>query len=95
MARLFALDHNFPEPIVELLSEVSEGGGEAELVSVSDIDPRMADLEDWEIMLALHHHERGWDGLITTDSSMLKSAPRVGRTAANQPHLDRGDGSRG
>lgn len=71
MARLFALDHNFPEPIVEVLSEVSEGGGEAELVSVSDIDPRMADLEDWEIMLALHHHERGWDGLITTDSSML------------------------
>lgn len=71
MTRLFALDHNFPEPIVEVLSEVSEGGGDAELVSVSDIDPRMADLEDWEIMLALHHHERPWDGLITTDSSML------------------------
>jgi hypothetical protein len=71
MPRLFALDHNFPEPIVEVLNEVSEGGGEAELISVSDIDPRMADLEDWEIMLALHHHQRDWDGLITTDSSML------------------------
>jgi len=70
MTRLFALDHNFPEPIVEVLSEVSEGS-DAELISVSDIDPRMADLEDWEIMLALHHHERPWDGLITTDSSML------------------------
>jgi hypothetical protein len=44
MPRLFALDHNFPEPIIEVLSEVSEGG-EADLVSVSDIDPRMADLE--------------------------------------------------
>src|SRR3954449_6882433 len=71
MTRLFALDHNFPEPIVEVLSEVSQGAGDAELVSVSDIDPRMADLEDWEIMLALYHHERSWDGLITTDSSML------------------------
>lgn len=76
MPRLFALDHNFPEPIVEVLSEVSEGG-DADLVSVSDIDPRMADLEDWEIMLALHHHERAWDGLITTDSSMLNQPPEL------------------
>ena len=76
MARLFALDHNFPEPIVEVLSEVSEGG-DADLVSVSDIDPRMADLEDGEIMLALHHHERAWDGLITTDSSMLNQPPEL------------------
>jgi hypothetical protein len=76
MPRLFALDHNFPEPIVEVLSEVQEGG-EADLVSVSDIDPRMADLEDWEIMLALHHHERAWDGLITTDSSILNQPPEL------------------
>lgn len=76
MPRLFALDHNFPEPIVEVLSEVQDGG-EADLVSVSDIDPRMADLDDWEIMLALHHHERNWDGLITTDSSMLNQPPEL------------------
>lgn len=76
MPRLFALDHNFPEPIVEVLSEVQDGG-DADLVSVSDIDPRMADLDDWEIMLALHHHERSWDGLITTDSSMLNQAPEL------------------
>lgn len=76
MPQLFALDHNFPEPIVEVLSEVQEGG-DADLVSVSDIDPRMADLEDWEIMLALHHHERSWDGLITTDSSMLNQPPEL------------------
>ena len=77
MPRLFALDHNFPEPIVEVLSEVQEGSGDAELVSVSDIDPRMADLDDWEIMLALHHHERPWDGLITTDSSILNQPPEL------------------
>jgi hypothetical protein len=76
MPRLFALDHNFPEPIVEVLSEVQDGG-EADLVSVSDIDPRMADLDDWEIMLALHRHERNWDGLITTDSSMLNQPPEL------------------
>jgi hypothetical protein len=76
MARLFALDHNFPEPIVEVLSEVQEGG-DAELVSVSDIDPRMADLDDWQIMLALQHHERPWDGLITTDSSILNQPPEL------------------
>ncbi|HWM54981.1 MAG TPA: hypothetical protein VNO20_06305 [Solirubrobacterales bacterium] len=77
MARLFALDHNFPEPIVEVLSEVQEGSGDADLVSVSDIDPRMADLDDWQIMLALHHHERPWDGLITTDSSILNQPPEL------------------
>lgn len=77
MPRLFALDHNFPEPIVEVLSDVQEGSGDAELVSVSDIDPRMADLDDWEIMLALHHHERPWDGLITTDSSILNQPPEL------------------
>lgn len=77
MPRLFALDHNFPEPIVEVLSEVQEGGGDADLISVSDIDPRMADLDDWEIMLALHHHERPWDGLITTDSSILNQPPEL------------------
>jgi len=76
MSRLFALDHNFPEPIVEVLSQVQEGG-DAELVSVSDIDPRMADLDDWQIMLALHHHERQWDGLITTDSSILNQPPEL------------------
>jgi len=66
--RLFALDQNFPQPIVEVLAEFQE---EAELVPVGDIDTGMQTLDDWEVLLALHHHEREWDGLITTDSSML------------------------
>lgn len=67
--RLFALDHNFPQPIVDVLSEWID---EAELVPIQEIDERLPDFEnDWEILLALHHHERPWDGLITTDSSML------------------------
>jgi len=48
---------------------------EPELVAVGDIDPRLTDIDDWEVLLSLHHHAVGWDGLITTDSGML-SLPR-------------------
>lgn len=74
MPRLFALDHNFPQPIVQVLSSFQ---ADAELVRVDQIDSRMADLDDWELLLALHHHAEAWDGLITTDSSMLKQGPEL------------------
>ena len=69
MPRLFALDENFPEPIVDSLTPFLV---EAELVPLDRIDPRLSEMDDWELILSLHHHERAWDGLITTDSSMLK-----------------------
>ena len=72
MPRRFALDQNFPQPIVEVLREFMT---EAELVAVGDIDARLTDIDDWEVLLALHHHADEWDGLITTDSGML-SLPR-------------------
>lgn len=68
MPRLFALDQNFPNPIVSVLAEFET---DAELVRVDRIHERLAVLEDWELLLALHHHAQPWDGLITTDSSML------------------------
>ena len=74
MPRLFALDHNFPDPIVSVLSDFQ---ADAELVRIDAIDARMADLDDWELLLALHHHGRPWDGLITTDSSMLNQGPEL------------------
>ena len=37
----------------------------------------MPDLDDWELLLALHHHARPWDGLITTDSSILNQGPEL------------------
>jgi hypothetical protein len=74
MPRLFALDHNFPDPIVSVLAEYQP---DAELVRVDAIDPRMPDLDDWELLLALHHHEREWDGLITNDDSMLSLGPEL------------------
>jgi hypothetical protein len=67
--KLFALDQNFPDPIVASLNEFIP---EAELVPLREIDPLLvANIEDWQILLALHHHARPWDGLITTDSGML------------------------
>ena len=74
MPRLFALDHNFPQPIVSILAEFQ---ADAELVRVDAIDQRMPDLDDWELLLALHHHADPWDGLITTDSSMLAQGPEL------------------
>jgi hypothetical protein len=70
--RLFALDQNFPESIVTALDEYIV---EAELVPVRLIDPQLSELDDWELLLALHHHERPWEGLITTDRGIL-SQPR-------------------
>lgn len=67
--RLFALDHNFPQPIVAVLSEYMV---EAELVPIDAIDRRMSELDDWQVLLALHQHNRPFDGLITTDSSMVQ-----------------------
>ncbi|HEV3033357.1 MAG TPA: hypothetical protein VGX72_01085 [Solirubrobacteraceae bacterium] len=68
MPRLFALDKNFPQPIVGVLSDFQ---ADAELVPLDRIDASMSTLDDWELLLALHHHSDAWDGLITTDSSML------------------------
>jgi len=65
---LFALDHNYPMPIIEQAKPYLR---DAELVPIGDIDPRLPELDDWELLLALHHHSREWDGLISNDTSML------------------------
>ena len=66
--RLFALDHNFPQPILAALSDALPY---VELVPVRDIDPSFADLDDWELLRELYLHAREWDGLITNDDAML------------------------
>jgi hypothetical protein len=68
--RIFALDHGFPQPIVDVLADYTP---DVELVRVDEIDERMPDLDDWEILLALHHQGDRWDGLVTTDSSMVRT----------------------
>ncbi|MGI9092806.1 MAG: hypothetical protein ACR2FF_05065 [Mycobacteriales bacterium] len=71
MAALFALDQNFPQPLVQAVAPFIP---EVELVPIRNIDVRLSDMDDWEILLALHHHAQDWDGLVTTDSSMLNQA---------------------
>lgn len=68
MPRRFALDKNFPQPIVDALVDFQ---ADAQLVPLDKIDKRVSTLDDWQLLLALHHHADPWDGLITTDSSML------------------------
>ena len=73
MPRRFALDQNFPEPIVDGLADWL--AQDAELVPVRQLDARMTTLDDWEVLAALHARETVWDGLITTDAKIL-SLPR-------------------
>ena len=65
---LFALDHNYPMPIIEQAKPYLR---DVELVPIGDVDPRLPELDDWELLLALHHHPREWDGLVRNDTSML------------------------
>ena len=69
MARLYALDQNFPQPIVDSLRDWLEA--DAELTPIAEVHPDMATLDDWQVLPALHTDERPWDGLITTDARML------------------------
>jgi hypothetical protein len=80
--RLFALDHNFPQPILAALADALPM---AELVAISDIAPGFADLDDWDLLRELHRHERPWDGLITNDDSMLLLAKEM--TVLSQTRL--------
>lgn len=72
--RLFALDHNFPQPV---LAAMADALPHVELVPIRDIDPGFADLDDWELLRELHRHERGWDGMITNDDAMLSLAKEM------------------
>jgi hypothetical protein len=67
---LFALDHNYPLPILSALADYIP---EAQLVPLSEIDPRLPELEDWQILVALRLHARPWAGLVTNDADFLTS----------------------
>ncbi len=64
----FALDHNFPAPVLAAFAVMMPG---VELVPIMQIDPKLAELDDWELFLALHRHEESWDGLVTNDDKLL------------------------
>jgi len=64
----FALDHNFPAPVMGAFGVVMP---HVELRAVASIDANFAELDDWELFVALHRHEVQWDGLITNDDKLL------------------------
>jgi hypothetical protein len=64
----FALDEDFPETILDTLEL---GVPEADLVPIRRIDARLRQMDDWMLLLSLYHL-REWDGLLTTDTGMLK-----------------------
>lgn len=80
--RLFALDHNFPEPVLAAFGDLLPM---VELVPVRIVDATWADPDDWELLLAIHRHERPWDGLITNDENMLSLAKEM--TVLSQTRL--------
>ena len=65
----FALDQNFPTPIVRALESYIV---EAELTPLADLHPRLPVLEDWELLVALSQYAPSFAGLVTTDNSMLR-----------------------
>ncbi|HEX5759540.1 MAG TPA: hypothetical protein VF121_10125 [Thermoanaerobaculia bacterium] len=64
----FALDQNFPAPIVTALRDYIV---EADLVAIGDIHPRLPTLDDWQLLVVLSRESPTCDGLVTTDNSML------------------------
>ena len=78
----FALDHNFPANVVATFGTLMP---RLELVPVRDIDPRFAELDDWELFVALHRHAERWDGLITNDEALLALPKEM--TVLSQTHL--------
>jgi hypothetical protein len=78
----FALDHNFPAPVLQTFAALMP---EVELVPITGIDPSLADLDDWELLVALHRRQPRWDGLVTNDDKLLALAKEM--TVLSQTQL--------
>jgi hypothetical protein len=63
-----ALDHNFPEPILQALDQYVV---DVELIPLRRIDRRLPDLEDRDLLVVLH--QLGFPGLVTANYKMLKN----------------------
>jgi hypothetical protein len=63
----FALDQNLPPFVLDLADLFPD----AELAPLRTIDPRLCDLDDRKLVIALQ--QLGWHGLVTTNEKMLRS----------------------
>lgn len=62
-----ALDQNFPVPLITAVRDFLPV--DMHIAHLKDIDRRMSDLTDRQLIIALH--QAGWDGLITNNYKML------------------------
>jgi len=62
-----ALDQNFPTPLIRAVADYLPG--DIELRHIASIDPRLSDLSDRELFIALD--QLGYDGLVTNNYKML------------------------
>jgi hypothetical protein len=69
MARPVALDHNFPKPV---LASVDRWLKEVEFHHIRDLDSRLAELQDHELVYELH--DRGLQILVTHNWKMENDA---------------------
>ena len=74
-----ALDQNFPLPILRSISGYLK---DIEFVPLRDIDPRMATLDDRQLIIALH--QLGWKGLVTNNYRMLKNPSELAAIVATK-----------
>lgn len=63
------LDHNFPEPILVCLDQFIT---DVRLIPIRLIDPRLPELEDRQLLIALH--QLGFRALVTMNYRMLDNA---------------------
>lgn len=66
------LDVNFPEPILSCLDEFMV---DVELIPLRRINPRLIELDDRPLILALR--QEGFDWLVTNDSRMLRNPSEI------------------
>jgi hypothetical protein len=62
-----ALDQNFPTPLINAVRGYLPSA--IEVRSLGEIDPRLSELDDRRLFLALR--QLGWDGMITNNYKML------------------------
>jgi hypothetical protein len=77
-----ALDHNSPAPFLKAFAVMIPN---VEVVPIAEIDQHLAEIDDWELFVALHRHEERWDGLVTNDDALL-SLPKE-TTVLSQTNL--------
>lgn len=73
------LDHNFPEPILDCLREFV---GEVNLIPLRRIDQRLPELDDRQLMIALH--QLGYRGFVTSNYKMLQNPRELAAVLATE-----------